>query len=454
MFSILEKVNHFVWGLPTLLLIVGVGLYLSVKTKFFHFLYFPKAIRLFFQKMKPNSSKEGGVSAYQALCTALAATVGTGNIAGVAGAITLGGPGAVFWMWICALFGMILKCAEATLAIRYRHKGTSGEWIGGPMYMIQRGLNRRLGWLATLYAMFGIVAAFGVGNATQINAVLGGIHTAFSVWGMELDYTCDLVIAGVLAVLVALMLSGGAKRIGQIAERLVPFASVVYILLGMGVLIVSRHRIPVALSSIIVGAFSPKAVTGGMIGSVFVVCRTGAARGVFTNEAGMGTASIAHASAEVIHPVEQGMMGIMEVFVDTIVICTVTALVILCSGIPISYGFDSGAELTSSAFSLVYGNWVTGIIALSLICFALATILGWGYYGLRFAQFLFGDNVFKLFIVMQVVTVFLGAILKTGTVWLLAETVNGLMAIPNLVALLGLSPEFLKLIKEYKSVRQ
>ena len=231
---------------------------------------------------------------------------------------------------------------------------------------------------------------------------------------------------------------------------LVPYASVLYLILGIGVLIVCRQRIPEALSAIVVGAFSPQAVTGGVIGSVFLVCKTGAARGIFTNEAGMGTASIAHAAAQVDHPVDQGLMGIMEVFLDTIVICTVTALVILCSGISIPYGIDSGAELTSAAFSQVYGGWVTVLIALSLVCFALATVLGWGYYGLRCAQYLFGHNVYGIFVVMQVITVMLGAILKTGTVWLLAETVNGLMVIPNLIALMGLSPKFTQLIQEYK----
>lgn len=447
----LEKVNHLVWGIPTLLLILGTGLYFSIKTGFFHFTYFPKVFRYFIHKLMPTRNNQDGVSAYQALCTALAATVGTGNIAGVAGAISIGGPGAIFWMWVCAFFGMILKCAEATLAVRFREKSSSGEWIGGPMYMIENGLGNRWRWLATLYAMFGIVAAFGVGNATQINAVLGGIHSAFSVWGVEVSRSWELVIAAVLAVIVALMLSGGAKRIGRIAEMLVPYASAVYLLLGTGVLIACFDRIPAALSSIMTGAFTPNAVTGGLVGSVFTVCRTGAARGVFTNEAGMGTASIAHAAAQVKHPAEQGLMGIMEVFLDTIVICTVTALVILCSGVTVPYGVDSGAELTSAAFSAVYGGWVSVVIALALVCFALATVLGWGYYGLRCAQYLFGENILRIFVVMQVFTVLLGAVLKTGTVWLLAETVNGLMVIPNLIALLGLSPEFIKLIKEYKT---
>ena len=319
--------------------------------------------------------------------------------------------------------------------------------------MIEFGMGSRWKWLAVLYAFFGVVAAFGVGNATQINAVLSGIHSAADVFGISVSKTADFLIAGILAVLVALMLSGGAKRIGNVAEQLVPFASLAYILLGIGVLIVRWNYVPGALKAIVVGAFSPEAVSGGMIGSFFLACRTGAARGIFTNEAGMGTASIAHAAAEVKHPVQQGLMGIMEVFLDTIVICTITALVILCSGISVPYGYDAGATLTSEAFSSVYGGWITVLIALSLLCFALATVLGWGYYGLRCAQYLFGDNVSTVFMIMQVLTVILGAVLETNIVWLLAEIVNGLMVIPNLIALLGLSPEFFELLSEYKTLK-
>lgn len=453
MMQLLQTLNTIVWGFPTLLLILCVGLYLTVKTHFFQFKKLPFALKYFIEKLKPGAVSKDGISPYQALCTALAATVGTGNIAGVAGAITLGGPGAIFWMWICALLGMIIKCAEATLAVRYRQVGNNGEVFGGPMLMIEQGIGKRWRPMAVLYAFFGVVAAFGVGNATQINAVLGGIHSAASVFGISVHEHFDILFGIVLSVLVWLMLSGGAKRIGNIAEMLVPYASVVYILLGIGVLIVRSDAIPAAIFSIVNGAFSPHAVTGGVIGSMFLACRTGAARGVFTNEAGMGTASIAHAAAEVSHPVEQGLMGIMEVFLDTIVICTITALVILCSGIEIPYGYDIGASLTSDAFSAVYGGWVSVLIALCLICFALATVLGWGLYGLRCAQYLFGDHVWRLFSFLQAATVILGVVLNTGTVWVLAETVNGLMAIPNLIALVLLSPEYIKLIEEYKNLR-
>ncbi len=453
MIELLKQVNQIVWGIPTLLLILGSGLYLTIRSGFFQFTYFPKALRSFILKLKPSKEPVDGVSPYQALCTALAATVGTGNIAGVAGAITLGGPGAVFWMWICAFLGMILKCAEAVLAVRFRQKNDSGQWYGGPMYMMEQGMSHRWRFLAVLYAFFGVVAAFGVGNATQINAVIGGVHSAAETMGISFHRTADIFLAFVLAIVVALMLSGGAKRIGKIAEMLVPYASLLYLLLGLGVIVLKIQAVPAAFSHILTGAFSPKAVTGGMVGSVFAVCRIGASRGVFTNEAGMGTASMAHASATVSHPCEQGLMGIMEVFLDTIVICTVTALVILCSGVPIPYGTDTGAELTTLAFSEIYGSWVSILISLSLICFALATVLGWGYYGLCCARYLFSEGWMKLFIPLQVMTVLAGALLKTGTVWLLAETVNGLMAIPNLIVLLGLCPEFMKLIKEYKMAR-
>lgn len=449
---LLQKLNTFVWGIPTILLILATGFYFTVKTGFCQFSCFGYAFRSFAKKLRVDKNQSASVSPYQALCTALAATVGTGNIAGVAGAISLGGPGSIFWMWICAFLGMIIKCAEATLAVRYRIKTPSGELYGGPMIMIDRGLGRKWRWLGTTYAAFGVVAAFGVGNATQINAVLSGIHSTAEGLGVSVSKSADLSVAFSLALLIYFMLSGGAKRIGRITEMLVPFAAIIYIILGLGVLLYRSAAIPEAFSSIFTGAFSPHAVTGGLIGSMFISCRTGAARGVFTNEAGMGTASIAHASADVKDPVEQGMLGIIEVFLDTIVICTVTALVILCSGVHIPYGTDTGAALTADAFSSVYGSWVSIMITACLICFAVATVIGWGFYGLRCAQFLFGEKAWRIFIIIQAVIVVLSTYLRTGTVWTMAEIVNGLMAVPNLIMLLKLSPEFFRLICEFKSV--
>lgn len=453
MIGFLETVNRFVWGAPALILILGVGIYLSFCTGFAQIRFFPKAVGLFIRQFSARTASTDGVSPYRALCTALAATVGTGNLAGVAGAIAIGGPGAIFWMWVCAVLGMVTKFAEAVLAIRYRIRNEKGEWVGGPMYMIRQGLGNKWHWMATVYCFFAVVASFGVGNATQINAVIGGVNSVLASFGGEETLWGNFIMGIALAILLSVLLLGGAKRIGAVAEMLVPFASVAYILLGAVVLIVRAESIPSAFSAIICGAFSPSAVTGGILGSAFTSLRVGASRGVFTNEAGMGTAAIAHGSARVKHPVDQGLMGIMEVFLDTIVICTMTALVILCSGVPIPYGNDVGVQLTTQAFSSVMGDWVSIPIALALCCFAVATVLGWGLYGARSAQFLFGENAWKSFAYVQAVTVVIGAVLGTGTVWMLAEIVNGLMAIPNLIALAMLSPELSRLTRAYKNMQ-
>ena len=453
MVRVLEWINQYIWGIPTLTLILLVGLMISFRTGFVQLTMLPKALSTFWHKLTNSKASAQGVSPYQALCTALAATVGTGNIAGVAGAIAIGGPGAIFWMWICALLGMGIKFAEATLAVRYRTTNLSGERIGGPMYMICRGLGKTWTPLASLYAFFAVVAAFGVGNATQVNAVIGGINSVIEIFGGTSGQNLNLMIGIILAVLTAFMLTGGARRIGSIAEGLVPIMSLAYIALCAGVLLVRWNHIGPAFAAIIQGAFSPDAVTGGAIGSFFICLRTGVSRGIFTNEAGMGTASIAHAAADVRHPVEQGLMGIMEVFLDTIVICTLTGFVILCSGVTIPYGIDTGVQLTADAFSAIYGPWIKIPLMLALCCFAIATILGWGLYGARCAQFLFGEKVWRAFTVMQVLTVLVGAVLQTGTVWLMSEMMNGLMAIPNLIALAFLSPELVRLTKEFRAGR-
>ena len=448
MTSILEQLNKIVWGVPALVLILGVGFYLSIRTGFAQIRLFPRALRDFFARLTGRAEHTGGVSSFQALCTALAATVGTGNLVGVAGAMAIGGPGAVFWMWVCAILGMATKFAEATLAVYFRRR-EGGEYVGGPMYMIRYGMGKRWQWLAYLYSFFGVVAAFGVGNATQINAVITGVNEAIEALGGESSSTGNLVMGVILAAVIAAMLLGGARRIGVVAEKLVPFAAAAYLLLGLGVLIARVQLLPEAFRAILQGAFAPRAVTGGVVGSMLTTMRIGVSRGVFTNEAGMGTASIAHAGAECDHPAQQGMMGIIEVFLDTIVICTMTALVILCSGVPISYGEDVGVVLTTQAFSSVYGDWVSVLIAAELCCFAFATVLGWGLYGARCAQFLFGAGCWKKFVLLQAAAVILGAVLKTGTVWLLSETVNGLMAIPNLIAMAALSPALARLTKEF-----
>lgn len=447
----IDGLNRIVWGAPALVLIVGVGLYLSLRLRFAQLTLFPGAWRRFVAMLRLGRKSEDGVTPFQALCTALAATVGTGNIVGVAGAICLGGPGAVFWMWICGVLGMVTKYAEVTLALRYRVKTPAG-WIGGPMYVIIQGLGAKFSPMAVAYCLFGVIASFGVGNATQINAVISGVNDVVTRFGGEQTKLGNLVMGLVLAALVGAMLLGGARRVGIAAERLVPFISAAYILLCGVVLALRWREIPAALASIAAGAFSPRAVTGGALGSAYQALRVGCSRGVFTNEAGMGTASIAHASAEVSHPAEQGLMGIMEVFLDTILICTLTALVILVSGVPVPYGKDVGVELTTKAFATVYGDFAPIFIAVSLVCFAFATVLGWGLYGARCAQFLFGARAWKLFVAAQMAAVVAGACLQTGVVWSAAETVNGLMVIPNLTALAILTPEVVRLTKEYRNL--
>ena len=441
MAEILQRLNDLVWGIPALVGILGVGLYLTVRTGFVQVRLFLPAFRRFV-----GMFSGGNKSSFRSLCTALGATVGTGNLVGVAGAICLGGPGSIFWMWVCGFLGMATKYAEAVLAVHYRTV-EAGQAAGGPMYYISRGMGKKWLWLAEVYSFFGIFAAFGVGNATQVNAVV----TAFRPY---MGKTWELLPGLGIALLVGLVLSGGGKRIGALAEKLVPFAASGYILLCFLVLFLRFDRIGQAFSDILRGALDPKAVTGGMLGSVFLCLRVGCARGVFTNEAGMGTAAMAHGSAQVEHPAEQGMMGIMEVFLDTILICTLTALVILCSGVPIPYGQDAGGTLAAAAFRQVCGNWTEVFLAGAMACFAFATVLGWGLYGLRCAGYLFGAGGEKWFVLLQMGAAMLGAWLDTGVIWVLAETVNGLMAIPNLIALLALSGDVIYLTNDRKKGRK
>lgn len=449
MAEVLDCINRIVWGIPSLILILGVGLYFTVRSGFAQLRLFPAAMGRFVSCFQKGSDDQKE-SSFGALCTALAATVGTGNIAGVAGAIAIGGPGSIFWMWICAFLGMITKFAEAALSVYYRQRDGAGNALGGPMYMIEMGMGRKWRWLAVTYCFFGVVAAFGMGNATQINAVVDSVSSVRSFLGQERSVTVDLLIAAVLAILSAAVLLGGARRIGTVASLLVPVASAAYLIMGIGAILLHADQVPGAFRAILEGAFSPGAVTGGVIGSFFTALRVGASRGVFTNEAGMGTAAMAHGTSTVSHPVEQGLMGIVEVFIDTIVICTMTALVILTSGTQIQFGLDEGAVLTTRAFACTYGQWVSIPIAVFLSCFAFGTMLGWGLYGLRCAEYLFGRGAWKPFVLVQAVISIVSVLLKTGTVWALAETVNGLMAIPNLLCLAALGPVLLRLITQWK----
>lgn len=434
--EVLESVNGIIWGVPALVLIVCVGVCICIKCRFPQLLMLPEALAHFASQFKEKKNTNG-TSGYQALCTALAATVGTGNLIGVAGAIVIGGPGAIFWMWVFGFLGMGVKFAEVTLAVRFRTVNKQREFVGGPMYIIQNGLPKCFHWLATVYCILGIGASFGVGNAAQVNAVVMGMKSAFGCFNVAFTREMRLIIGIILAVLVCSVLLGGAKRIGNVAEKIVPVAAAGYICLCLLVIVFRGDVLPKALLAIVQGAFMPESVTGGVVGSAFLAMRIGASRGTFTNEAGMGTASIAHAGANC-EPVKQGLMGIVEVFIDTIVICTLTALVVLCSGVPITYGFGDGAELTVDAFSFVLGSWIEFPLALTIICFAVATILGWSLYGIRCAQYLFGDGSWRNFAILQSAAVVFAALAETKTAWLFSEIMNGMMLIPNMISLFAL----------------
>ena len=451
--SINSAVNNFIWGVPAMICIIGVGLYLSIRTNFLQIRKFPYAMKITLGRMlKKREASDGALTPFQAVCTALAATVGTGNVAGVAGAIAIGGPGAVFWMWISALLGMCTKFSEVTLAVHFRERNKEGDYVGGPMYYIKNGLKKHWHWLAYLFSAFGVLTVFGTGNATQVNTITTAIDSAlynYNLLSEDGAATLNLVIGIVLAVLIALILLGGIKRIGQVTEKLVPFMAIMYILLAVGVVVVHIGSIPTVFSSIIRGAFDPAAVTGGAVGSFFMSMKKGVSRGIFSNEAGLGTGSIAHACADTRKPVKQGFFGIFEVFVDTIVICTLTALVILCSGVPVGYGAAAGAELTISGFTSVYGGWVSIFTAVAMCCFAFSTIIGWGLYGTRCIEFLFGSRANKPFMLLYSLVAVVGATMNLGLMWSIAETFNGLMVIPNLIAVFLLSGVVVKMVKDY-----
>lgn len=449
-----QAVNSFIWGIPAMVCIIGVGLLLSVRTGFLQIRKFPYAIRTTIGRIfRRKDASDGAMTPFQAVCTALAATVGTGNIAGVAGAIAIGGPGAVFWMWCSALLGMCTKFAEVTLAVHFRERNKNGELVGGPMYYIKNGLGSRWQFLAVLYSLFGVLTVFGTGNATQVNTIVTAIDSALLATGSGLNGilpTLNLIVGVVVAMMVAMVLLGGVKRIGSVTEKLVPFMALFYIVLALGVVALNYRRFPAVLASIVGGAFDPQAVTGGAIGSVFLSMQKGVSRGIFSNEAGLGTGSIAHACADTRKPVKQGMFGIFEVFADTIVICTLTAMVILCSGVPVGYGSAAGAELTISGFTATYGGWSSIFTAVALCCFAFSTIIGWGLYGSRCIEFLFHtDKVVGPFLVVYSFVSILGATVNLGLLWSIADTFNGLMSIPNLIALLLLSGTVAKLTKEF-----
>ena len=451
--TINQVVNAFIWGVPAMVCIIGVGFYLSCRTGFLQIRKFSYAIQTTIGRMfRKRNASDGALTPFQAVCTALAATVGTGNIAGVAGAIAIGGPGAVFWMWVSAVLGICTKFAEVTLAVYYLQTNKEGDLVGGPMYYIKNGLGKNWQFLAVLFSAFGVLTVFGTGNATQVNTITTAVNSALLSCGLISEgavKTSNLIQGIIIAALVALILLGGVKRIGQVTEKLVPFMALLYIVLSVGIILFRIQALPSVIQAIFEGAFKPAAVTGGAVGSLFMSMKKGVSRGIFSNEAGLGTGSIAHACADTRKPVKQGMFGIFEVFTDTIVICTLTALVILCSQVPVGYGQAAGAELTIQGFISVYGNWVSVFTAVAMCCFAFSTILGWGLYGARCIEFLFSEKVIKPFMVAYSLVAILGATADLGLMWNIAETFNGLMAIPNLIALFLLSGTVVKLTKEY-----
>ena len=447
---LLESINQILWGVPVLLLIISVGILFSVRTSFVQIRLFPCAWNVFLESFKQKNDSRVRVSGYSALCTALAATVGTGNIVGVTGAIAIGGPGVVFWMWICALLGMVIKLAEVSLSMKYREKDSCGNWIGGPMYTIKNGLSARYHFLAYIYAFCGIIASFGIGNATQVNAVIGSFQKIASYHNSSIRTIHCLLIGLILGCLMLISFRQGAAGIGQWAQRLVPVASLIYILITLLIILAQIDELPNVITRIIIGAFSPKTATCGIVTSAFISLRVGASRGVFTNEAGMGTASIAHAGSNIVNPISQGLLGSMEVFIDTIVMCTLTAFAVLCSCSKIPYGSDPGIDLTITSFSKILGPWCAYVITALMCVFAFATMLGWGLYGVRCAEFLFGSNAQKRLLVLQFIAVITGAMSTTRNVWLFSEIVNGLMVIPNLIALYLLFPVFKQQLLEYR----
>ena len=437
--SFIGLINSYAWGVPMLVLILGTGLFLSVGLKFMSIARIPFGFRLLWKGRIPGDDA-GEISPFNALMTSLSATIGTGNIAGVATAIFLGGPGAVFWMWVTALVGMATKYAEAVCAVKFREQDENGNFVGGPMYYIKNGMGEKWKWLATLFAIFAAIAGFGIGNTVQSNSVADALYTNF---GLPQVWTGIIIM-----ILVGLVLVGGLQRISTVAGRLVPAMAVLYILASLVVILLNIGALPHAVSLIFTHAFTPTAATGGFAGAaVWAAIRFGVARGVFSNEAGLGSAPIAHAAVKSKGPVSQGLVAMLGTFIDTIIVCSFTAFAIITTGAWTSGA--TGAALTSAAFNAALPGIGGPIIALALAVFAFATILGWSYYCERSLQYLFGLKVIMPFRVVWSVAALVGSLLTLEFVWLLADTLNALMAVPNLIALLVLSPIVFKLTKEF-----
>jgi len=440
--DLLDELSGIIWGEYVLIpLLALVGLYLTFGLKAMPWRLTAKAFSMLWQGRKPDAASEGEISPFQALMTALSATIGTGNIAGVATAIYFGGPGAIFWMWVIALFGMATKYAEAVLAVKYREVDALGNHVGGPMYYIKNGLGENWAWLGMAFALFGMIAAFGIGNMVQSNTVASELYASFQVppW----------ITGIVMATLTGAVILGGIKRIAKVAEKLVPFMASAYILGALIIIIINISAVPAALLLIVEDAFTGTAAEGGFLGAtVMMAVRWGFARGIFSNEAGLGSAAIAHAAAKTNNPVRQGMIAMLGTFIDTIIICSMTALVIILTG-----AWDSGikgAPMSSLAFNTGFAGGGY-IVTFGLIIFAFTTILGWSYYGERCAEYVLGIKAIMPYRLLWVVATLTGALIKLGLVWTLADVLNGLMAIPNLIALLLLSPVIFSVTREYFS---
>lgn len=438
MYELLSSIDGYVWGPPLLILLVGTGIYLSGRLGFIQMLKLPTAIRLIFTD---NADEDGDISSFAALATALAATIGTGNIVGVATAIKLGGPGALFWMWVAAFFGMATKYAEGLLAIKYRVTDENGEKAGGPMYYITNGLGKKWKWLAILFSIFGTMTAlFGSGTFTQVNSITESLRNTTGL--------SPQLVSPILAILVGIIIFGGIQSISKVAEKVVPFMAGIYILAALTVIIFNAHNLIPSLLLVFKSAFTGQAAIGGFAGAGFMLAiQSGVARGVFSNESGLGSAPIAAAAARTNEPVEQGLISMTGTFIDTIIICTLTGLSIIITG---AWSTDlNGAVLTQYAFSTIFGNIGQIALAVSLVLFAFTTILGWSYYGERCFEFLFGSKAIPLYRIIYVLMIAIGGYISLETIWVLADIVNGLMAFPNLVALLGLSPVIISETQKY-----
>lgn len=455
-----NTINGFVWGPPMLVLLVGAGILLTIMTKGLQFRKFGYAMKntlgKVFSKEGKQKAGEGEITPFQAMTTALAGTVGTGNIAGITAAVTLGGPGSIFWLWITALIGMVTKYSEVLLAVKFRERNALGDWVGGPMYYIKNGLGKNWKWLAGIFSIFAALAAFGIGNAVQVGNITSSINTVITSFNPDFEgqSTVNLVLGIIIAILVAVVLFGGVKRLGSVTEKLVPVMAVVYIVACLVVVIANANVLGAVFHDIFVGAFTPNGITGGAVGSMMLVVTWGVKRGVFSNEAGLGSAPIAHATTSETDPVKQGLYGIFEVFMDTIVICTLTGLTLLCAakgaGLDLNYGTGGDTSLNAAALGTIFtpqGGAL--IIAVGIALFAFSTVLSWALYGTRCCEFLFGPKSIKPYQIIFVLIIIVGATMKLDLAWAIADTLNGLMAIPNLIAVIGLSGVVVKCTKEH-----